>query len=336
MAHEALSSAEGVTELRAPLPMLITIDRPDHARLRKIVAPHFTAAAAQRWRPLMEAIVDDALDRMVASPGGDAVAELAVPLPIRTIATILGIPDRDFDVFREWSDSIVEGFNGGVSIRRTMRATPSILRAVHRLNAYLRVHFEAHRDRPTDDLISLLVASTGEGTLTDDELFWFVLLLLVAGNETTTNLIGSMLHALAARPALYARLRDEPELIPSVVEEALRWGSPIQGFFRSAITAHGPIPAGARVLLLFGAANRDPRVYPDPDEFVLDRNPTDHVAFGTGIHYCLGAHLARVEGAVVLERMLARVERFEPAGTPVWTANPILRGLARLPLRLSR
>ena len=187
-------------------------------------------------------------------------------------------------------------------------------------------------------MLSGLLSSSEDGALAEEELFWFALLLLVAGNETTTSLLGTMLLSLARHPEQYRRLRESPSLIPSAVEEALRHTSPIQGLYRTAIAPYrvgdATVPAGGRVLLLYGAANRDPRQYPEPGRFLVERNPTDHVAFGSGIHFCLGAHLARIEAGVVLRELVERVSAIEPAGEPVWMQNPSLRGLRRLPLRL--
>ena len=210
------------------------------------------------------------------------------------------------------------------STRRALRSVAGAL-ALHR---YMKDVFARLRREPGDDVLSALLASQEGGELGDAELFWLSLMLLVAGNETTTNLIGSLLFALAKDPEAYARLRAEPELIPSAVEEALRWGSPIQSFFRTVTADYTvgatTIPAGARVLLLFGAANRDPRKYADPDRFVIDRNPTDHVGFGMGIHFCLGAQLARAEARVALESLVRPSRPDRPGRT---------RRLARQPDR---
>jgi cytochrome P450 len=163
-------------------------------------------------------------------------------------------------------------------------------------------------------------------------------MLLVAGNETTTNLIGSLLLALAYDPHNYQRLRADPGLIDAAIEEAVRWGSPIQHLYRTAAADYPVgrtvIPAGSRVLLLFGAANRDPRKYSSPDTFDIDRNPIDHLGFGTGIHYCLGARLARLEVRVVLEELLQRVRTIRVVGPVVWRDNPTVHGLSRLHLEL--
>jgi cytochrome P450 len=336
-ANAALSSAGGVSVLPASLPMMITSDRPEHTRLRRLVAPHFTRASAERLRPRMQEITDVGLNELLEAGGGDAVAALAVPLPVTVIAEVLGVPAADLPDLRRWSDGIVDGFHADVSLR-TIPLSLRVGRDVLALHRYMRRAFARLREHPGDDVLSALLASCDEGNLTEEELFWFALMLLLAGNETTTNLIGSMLLALARDPDAYARLRADPNLIGGAVEEALRWASPIQGLFRTATedcpVGGATVPRGARAILMFGAANRDPSVYPDPDRFVLDRPVDGHLAFGGGIHFCLGAHLARVEAAVVLERFAARVAHLELAGEPRWTRNPTVRGPAHLPLRL--
>jgi beta-dihydromenaquinone-9 omega-hydroxylase len=183
-----------------------------------------------------------------------------------------------------------------------------------------------------------MTPADADDVLTDDEIFWSAAMLIGAGSETTTNMLSGLLLTLAQRPELYARLRAHPELIPAAVEEQLRMGSPVQGFYRTATRDYPvggeTIPAGAKVLLLFAAANRDPRHYEDPDTFDLDRNPTDHLAFGGGVHYCLGVPLTRLEGARVFSQLLPRVEEIRLAGDYRYLDNPTMRGLEHLPLAL--
>jgi cytochrome P450 len=327
-AHDALSSAESITPARSTLPMLIALDRPAHTRLRKVVAPYFTHDALGRSVPMIEQIARRAVDELLAAEAPDAVAHLAAPVPVDVIAHLLGVPLADRTRFRTWSDRVIEGFGA-----TSPRAAATVFGATMRLHAYFRDAFAERRSTPRDDLLGHLTAAA----LSDEERFWFALLLLVAGNETTTSLLGGMVLAFAENPGEYARVRGDPELIPSTVEETLRHVSPIQGFYRTALRDYdvggATIPAGGRVLLLFGAANRDPRRYADPDRFDVARNPSDHLAFGMGIHFCLGVHLARLEAAIVLRALTERVERLELRGGPVWNGNPSLRGLAHLPVR---
>jgi cytochrome P450 len=332
-AHDSLSSAESVARYRARLPMMLTVDRPEHTRLRRMVASDFTREAIGRLRPAIEPLTREAIDDMLSDGVTDAVRRLASPLPVAVIARVLGVPSDDLYAFRDWSDRIVDGFAAEPK-PGALRSNARVLGATVELRAYLAEQVRRRRDPGGDDLLSRLANSE----LSEDELFWFGLMLLVAGNETTTNLLGTMLLAFAEHPDQWAKVRADPGLVSAAVEEALRHVSPIQGLYRTAASeyhaAPAAIPAGGRVLLLFGAANRDPRHYADPERFLVERNPTDHVAFGSGIHFCLGAHLARLEAALVLRELAPRVEAIELAGEPEWSGNPALRGLARLPLRL--
>lgn len=336
-AHASLSSAEGVIYARQGLPMMLTMDPPDHTRLRRIVARDFTPTAVAAWRALVERLAEEAVGRMLEQGTTDAVATVASPLPILVIAEILGVPPDEYPQFREWSDDIVESLalNDPNDFERANRTVQGILA----LQRYMKGLTDERRRAPRSDLLSRLVQPREEGALDDSEVFWFSLLLLVAGNETTTNLLGNVLHTLATQPSVWERLRGQPELVPSVIEESLRHDSPIQGFFRTALVPYPvqgvEVPPGDRVLLLYGAANRDPRHYDDPAAFRIDRNPSDHLGFGSGVHLCLGAHLARLEAGAVLHELARRVRALEPAGNPVRGTNPILRGMARLPLTLT-
>jgi len=336
-AHGSLSSAEGIIYVRQPLPMMLTMDPPDHTRLRRIVARDFTPTAVSAWRSLVERLAAEAVDRMLDEGTTDAVTAVASPLPILVIAQILGVPADDYHRFREWSDKIVESLAviDPADVERANRTVEGILA----LQAYMAALVEERRHAPASDLLSRLVQPREEGALDDSEAFWFSLLLLVAGNETTTNLLGNVLHTLASAPDLWDELRAQPDLVPAAIEESLRHDSPVQGFFRTTVTPYSAhdtdIAPGDRVLLLFGAANRDPRHYDDPERFRIDRRPADHLGFGSGIHLCLGAHLARLEAAAVLHELVRRVRRLEPAADPVRGTNPILRGMAKLPLTLT-
>jgi cytochrome P450 len=336
-AHDGLSSAEGVTRLRSRFPMLLTVDRPDHTRLRRVLARDFSGDVVEQQRPAVEALAREAVDALLAVKEADAVEVLAAPVPTLTIAALLGIPGADRDRFRRWSARATEGF--GLEIGpRLPRSLGRSLTAVLRLRAYFAAQIDDRRRNPGEDLLSRLVAGNEDGRLDDDELFWFALLLLLAGNETTSNLLGTMLLALAEHPEQYARLREDRSLIPAAVEEALRHCSPIQGLYRTALADYrvgdATIPRGARVLLLFGAANRDPRRFEDPDRFDVTRQAGEHLAFGSGIHFCLGARLARLEAQVVLQELTSRVGSITLAGSAEWGDNPSLRGLARLPVRV--
>ncbi|MCV7260375.1 cytochrome P450 [Mycobacterium shimoidei] len=335
--HDALSSAESQSRYRVHLKTMNAADPPDHTRLRKFVSRAFTPRAMKAWQQAINEVADELVDAMIARGKADVVADLAKPLPNRLIAMMLGIPREDHARFLAWSDAIVEGSftqltPRGIALNaRSARATAAMRRNLDRLITHRRQH-------PGDDLISMMTASDGDDVLSDDEVFWSAAMLIGAGSETTTNLLSGLFLTLAQRPDVYARLREQPELIPGAIEEQLRLVSPVQGFYRTAVRdytvgAH-TIPAGARVLLLFAAANRDPRHYADPDTFDLDRNPTDHLAFGFGIHYCLGTPLSRLEVGRVLTQLIPRVDAIRLDGEYRYLENPTMRGLANLPVEL--
>lgn len=338
-----MSSAEGVTYLRAPLPMMLTQDPPDHERLRKIVGREFAPRDIHRFRPDIERFVSEALDEMVDGRTNDLVEAVAITVPIRVMAKILGVPEADIPELRRMAHDLVEGFalapeptplidDPYWSAFDLQRAT----RAIAEIHAYFVDAIAKRRKSPTADLISKLMDPPSGDQLTEGELLWFCLLLLVAGIETTTNLIGNMGIAFARHPDDWQRVRSDRDLVVSAVSETLRFDPPIQGFFRTTLASYAlddvEIPQGSRVLLVFGAANHDPVHYPDPDAFRVERNPTDHLAFGGGIHRCLGAGLAELEGRVVLEQLLELTDRLEIDGEVVRTTNPTLRGAKKLEL----
>lgn len=335
--HDALSSAESQARYRVHLKTMNAADPPDHTRLRKFVSRAFTPRAMKAWQAAINKVADELVDAIFIRGKTEVVADLAKPLPNRLIAMMLGIPQEDHAQFLAWSDAIVEGAfttltpHGLALNARSARATAAMRRNLDRLIAHRRRH-------PGDDLISMLTASDGDDVLTDDEVFWSASMLIGAGSETTTNLLSGLFLTLAQQPDLYARLREHPELIPAAIEEQLRLVSPVQGFYRTAIRDYtvgaNTIPAGARVLLLFAAANRDPRHYDDPDTFDLNRNPTDHLAFGGGVHYCLGTPLSRLEVSRVLTQLLPRVDAIRLDGHYRYLDNPTMRGLAHLPVEL--
>lgn len=336
-ADGALSSAQGVIRTRFALPILLTTDRPEHTRMRRLAMPGFTKGALGRWQPTIDRLAAELVGDLRAAGGGEVVSGLAVPMPVQLIAHILGIPPEDQDTFRRWSNDIVEAAEFGfdrASLGRFVKVTSALLK----FSGYIQAQIASGRLFQGDSVLAQLCASSEEGEITADELFWFAVLLLLAGNETTTNLLSTMILTLAQHPGQYELLRAEPGLVPSAVEEHLRYISPIQGFYRTATTGYqvgsATIPAGSRVLILFGAANRDPRQFADPGRFSVERDPAGHLAFGSGIHLCLGAHLARMEARAVLRELLAGTERIELTGTPVWGTNSALRGLTRLPVRL--
>src|SRR5436305_8192148 len=211
-AHGSLSSAEGVVYTRAPIPMMLFMDPPDHTRLRRLVSRDFTPTAVAAWRPLVERRTHEAVDRMLDGGTVDAVELLASPLPMLVIAEVLGVPSGDYPQFREWSDKIVEGL--AITSPDDLGRADVMMAGILALQAYTRELVAERRANPRDDMISRLVQPREGGLLDDSEVFWFLLLLIVAGNETTTNLVGNLLHTLASTPSLWDELRARPDLVP--------------------------------------------------------------------------------------------------------------------------
>jgi cytochrome P450 len=335
--HEALSSAQSQARFRVHLATMNATDPPEHTRLRRSVSRAFTPRAMASWQAGINEVADELVDAMVSRGRTEVVTDLAKPLPNRLIATMLGIPPQDHTRFLTWADAINEAAfapltpHGAALNMRASGATMAMYRNLEPLIKHRRTH-------PGDDLISMLADTSRGDVLTDDEVFWSASMLVGAGSETTTNLLSGLFLTLAQRPEVYTRLREHPELIPAAIEEQLRLVSPVQGFYRTATRDYTvgsqTIPAGARVLLLFAAANRDPRHYADPDHFDLDRNPTDHLAFGGGVHYCLGTHLTRLEASRVLTQLIPHVAGFRLDGDYRYLPNPTMRGLEHLPLKL--
>jgi cytochrome P450 len=338
-ADDVMSSAEGVTMGRIELPVLLTSDRPAHTRMRKQVQPAFTRGALESWRPMVDRLARDLVTNLIEKPGADVVETLAAPMPMRMIAHIMGVPAGHERSFRHWSNNTVHVANIDISRRGLKQFVPTLSGFRH-LHAYFTAQLNAGGMLGADTVLGRLVANIEDGQVSHQELFFFAVLLLLAGNETTTNLLSTLFLTLAEQPDQLVLLQNQPELIPSAIEEQLRYRSPIQSFFRTARADYRvgdeTIPAGSRVLLIWGAANRDPREYDDPDIFRADRNPTGHLAFGSGIHLCLGAQLARMEAQAVLRELVENVGRIEVAGTPTWSTNPNLRGLTRLNVRMTR
>ena len=332
--HENFSSTAGVGTEWRPVPMMIAVDPPEHTHLRRMAQREFTPRAINEWEPRVSALVDGLLDQFVANGGGDLVPTLAYPIPIGVIADMLGVPFEDREDFKRWSDDTIEALGGGLDPETSLRVETSVFEFAQ----YFMDAITKRRDAPGSDLLSMLIDSTNGETLSNGELVSFAILLLVAGNETTTNLIGNLVYALAMNPGQWELLKADPSLVPAAIEETLRFDSPIQGFFRNTlrdVEVRGvTIPAEQKVMVLYGSANRDERKYPDPDRFLVQRNPMDHVAFGSGIHLCLGAPLARMEGALFLKGLLSRVESVELDGDVVRTNNPLLRGVSHLPVRV--
>ena len=322
-------AAQSILSSRA----VISADPPDHTRLRHLVNRGFTPRRVAALEPRIREIARECLDTMEAKSEMDLMRDFAVPLPVTVIAEVLGVPKDRLGDFKRWSDAIVQG----VSLGSAAKPPRALIATMLEFMQYLRDLIDERRARPTDDLISLLVQEKDGGKLDFHELLLFLVVMLVAGNETTTNLIGNAVHLLLDRPDDLAAVENDRALIPGLVEESLRYVAPIQMLPRLATRdteiAGTKIAAGEHVMVLFASANRDSRKYPDGDEFVLRRNPKEHVAFGFGIHFCLGASLARLEGVVAFEELFARAHNLRRApGDVSFLASGILRGPKTLPV----
>jgi cytochrome P450 len=318
--------------------MLIQEDGAVHLRMRDLVNRGFTPRQIKRLEPRIRALVAGCLAELARKPQFDLVSELNIPLPVTVIAEMLGVEPEKRGVFKHWSDVIIAGATGS-GIANPLES--GVLEAMGELRAYLRPIVRERRRRPADDLLSILVAAQVDGAgLSDYEIFLFVLLLLIAGNETTTNLLGNAVDALLAHPEQLARVRAEPRLVPALVEETLRYDGPVQFVTRRTtreVEMHGQrIPAGASVIVLLGAANRDERRFAEPDRFDVGRDARGHVAFGFGAHFCLGASLARLEARAALEALVPELHRFARVRPErEFLDSYLIRGRARLDLRVA-
>jgi cytochrome P450 len=322
-------------------PSMIITDPPAHTRLRALVSQAFTPRMIRRLEPRMNEIAEELVDAAVARGQVDLVQALTYPLPVTVIAEIIGIPVEDRAQFKEWSDAAVENLGAVFMAPLPPERIAQQRRVRLAMQDYFRELVEERRRRPREDLLSGLVAAELEGSrLSFDELLAMLVLLLVAGNETTTTLIGNAVLELLAHPAALAALRARRELLPGAVEEVLRYSSPVQMDPRLAtrateIRGHR-IEAGQVVLSWLGSANRDDAVFPRADEFDIARRDNRHLAFGFGPHYCLGANLAVLEAEVALRVLLARTRRFERVDDAPLPLHPsiVFRAVTSLPLEL--
>jgi cytochrome P450 len=333
------SSTQGVGYERRPAPMMIAMDPPDHTRLRRIVASRFTPRSLARWNERIEAIAERLIASVLEQGSTDIVGSVAMPFPVQVIAEMMGVPFERAADFKRWSDATVLALSGAVDLTVEERASveATIMEFAGYFVGVIQERGGAAAD--SDDLISLLLRPSDDGERLDEmEVVSFCVLLLVAGNETTTHLIGNTIRQLCDNPADWRALRDEPGRVPAALEESLRHQAPIQGFFRNMLApldvAGHTIPQDSKVLLLYGAANRDPRKFGEPDAYRIARNPTEHIAFGFGPHTCLGVHLARLETRALFTQLVRKLDGIELVGEPVRTTNPLLRGYERLPVRV--
>jgi len=342
--HHLASDAEmgrpGIPEGHLPFWHLIRsgildMEPPDHTRVRKLVSKAFTPRMVERLRPRIQEFVDASVDRVAEGGEVDLISTIAEPLPVTVIAELLGVPVSDRSLLRPWSAEICLMYELNPSEDYARRA----VRASVEFADFLRTLSRERRANPREDLISALAQVVVEGdALTEDELIGTCVLLLNAGHEATVNVTGNGWWALFRNPDQLARLRAHPSIVPKAIEELMRYDTPLQMFERWVLEdsevcgAH--VPRGSELGLLFGSANRDPSVYERPDELDIGRDPNPHISFGAGIHFCLGAPLARVELETSFATVIRRLPRLELAAEPEWKPAYIIRGLKELRVRV--
>jgi cytochrome P450 family 142 subfamily A polypeptide 1 len=330
--HPDLFSSSGGSRPNSPAnPYMIDQDDPRHTRQRRLVYKGFTPKQVAQLEQHTRATVTRILDRVAAKGECDFVTEVAAPLPMTVIGEMLGIPADDQTLLQHWSDEMIKGADG--------KATDSTVDAYMHYRSYESAIIAARRAEPLDDLPSILVQAEIDGEqLDEEELLAELLLLLVGGNETTRNVISGAMEALSANPDQYQLLRDDPSLLPTAVEEFIRWVTPILNMSRTATTdieRHGQlIHEGAQVLLMYGSANRDNSAFTDPNRFDVLRHPNPHVSFGFGPHFCLGASLARLEVRVMYEEILQRLPdmRLAQGAKAERAPSSFIRGIVSLPV----
>jgi cytochrome P450 len=313
---------------------MLNSDAPEHTRLRKLVSMAFTPRRMEEFRPRVQAISDSLIEAISGREVIDLIDDYAFPLPFQVICELIGVPMVDRDDFRAWSNLLLDQFAQG---------SPEAASAATAMVDYVGRLVARKREEPDDALLSGLIAASDAGDkLDDDELTSLVFLLLVAGHETTVNLIGNAMYLLLSRPDQAKALRDDPALIPAAVEEVLRFESPVKtATLRISVApvevGEVTIPPGQLVFISLLSANRDENAFTEPDELDLARHEGQHLAFGHGIHFCLGAPLARIEAQIAVETLLKRFPEMTAEGdlaNPQWRPGLLLRGLAHLPVRL--
>jgi cytochrome P450 len=326
---------------RVPAPKwFIFSDAPEHTKLRGLISRAFTPRVIANLEPRIRELSAELLDSVMDRGTFDLVSEYAVPLPMKVLAGMIGIPLSEWATYKGWSDMILRlsySRSGGPEAERALQEFTEV---TAEMRSYLDGMIAERRARPRDDLLTHLIEAEVDGErLSAEEILGFMQLLVVAGQETTTDLIDNAILCLLENPDQLARLRAEPERMESAIEEVLRYRSPLQWMMRTPrrdTELHGQmVPAGALVLPMIGSANRDPRIFPEPNRFDIARSPNPHVAFGHGAHFCLGAPLSRLESRIALTDILARFQAIELAGSEPWPPRPALHvhGPASLPLR---
>lgn len=320
----------------------IFFDPPRHTKLRALIAKAFTPRVVANLEPRIRELSRQLLDETIERGAMDLAVDFAVPLPMRVIAELLGIPAAEWPRYKRWSDAILKIANTFAKNDETVKTFEEFRAVKEEMRGVLPEWIAQRRAARSDDLLTRLVEADVDGErLTHEEILGFVQLLLVGGQETTANLIDNAILCFLENPDQLARLRATPELLPSAIEEVLRYRSPLHWMPRAttrAIEMHGQvIPAGKLVLPMIGSANRDPRQFRDAGRFDIARNPNPHLAFGLGIHACLGAPLARLEARIALTDFLERVQDFALASAEPWEPRKALsvHGPSRLPIRFT-
>ena len=316
---------------------MLDLDPPDHTRLRSLVSKAFTPRSVTALEPRIEEIVEGLLDGVDGEDRFDLIDNFAFPLPVIVIAEMLGVPAQDLEQFKEWSNDIVISLEPILS--REQRE--QFRRSEQELYEYFEGIIALRREDPEDDLVSALLAAEEEGDrLSHGELLATLLLLLVAGNETTRNLIGNGMLALLRNPEEMSRLKEQPELIDPAIDELLRYDSPVQLDGRTLledVEMGGKLMrAGQQVVGVVGAANRDPAAFSNPDRLDIRRQEKSHISFGRGIHYCLGASLAKLEGRIAISSLLRRFSSIRLAAEPQQRKQVVLRGVEDLLVEVER
>ncbi|WP_395295773.1 cytochrome P450 [Kitasatospora hibisci] len=315
---------------------LLDLEGPDHTRIRRLVSKAFTPRMVEGLRPTVQRLAGELVDGLLAAGGGDLIAAVAEPLPVAVIAEMLGVPEADRHLLRPWSADIT----GMFELNPTEEAARRAVTASTEFSEYLRALIRERRAAPGGDLISALIqAQEGADALSEQEMVSTCVLLLNAGHEATVNTTGNGWWALFRNPDELARLRaDVDGLLPTAVEELMRWDTPLQMFERwvlEDIEVRGAtIPRGAEIALLFGSANRDPARFADPDRLDLGRADNPHITFGAGIHFCLGAPLARLELSESFGALLRRAPGLRLVRDPEWRPGYVIRGLQELPVEV--
>lgn len=316
---------------------LLTMDQPKHTHMRNLVNKAFTPKAINDLAPRITSITNELLDQVIQNGKMDVVHDLATPLPVIVIAELLGVPSKDRMLFKDWSDTMVKGVEGN-SEEAFAQMVAERDKAEKELAEYFLTILNERRNKPEDDLVSaLLVAEIDGEKLQEQEILRFCILLLVAGNETTTNLITNAIRLMTEQPAIQDQVRQHPEYVKTTVEETLRYYPPIVAIGRIAtqdVEIGGQlIREGQQVVSWVGSANRDPEKFENPDTFLPDRKPNPHMGFGFGIHFCLGAPLARLEAQIALEIMLSRFSDMQFAKAPLTPIpSPFVFGVKNYPI----